>query len=78
MPIYEYKCRECGGAFEELVAAASAAEHTPCPHCASHDVERLISSFGFTSGGTHSTDTRSSSSGHSCGSCSSHACSHCH
>ncbi len=43
MPIYEYRCRECGGVFEELILRASDEEELVCSHCRSRDVERLLS-----------------------------------
>ena len=46
MPIYEYQCRACGHGFETLVRGA---DQPACPACQSHDIERLISSFGVSS-----------------------------
>ena len=43
MPIYEYRCRQCGNCFEILVSSSSA--KAPCPQCASRKTERLISTF---------------------------------
>jgi putative FmdB family regulatory protein len=40
MPIFEFKCEECGARFEELVAAGAAAS---CPSCGSQRAERLYS-----------------------------------
>jgi putative FmdB family regulatory protein len=48
MPIYEYRCRGCGGAFERLVGARE--EAVVCPACASPDVARMLSLFGMKSG----------------------------
>ena len=40
MPIYEYKCRECGNEFEALVRKSD----TPnCPSCKGTELERLLS-----------------------------------
>jgi putative FmdB family regulatory protein len=47
MPLYDYSCRACGHQFEALVRAADV---VACPSCQSEDVERLISSFGVSSG----------------------------
>lgn len=45
MPLYEYKCRDCGNRFEELVGK-TVPEITPlCPKCQSDNCERLISTF---------------------------------
>ena len=41
MPIYEYKCRQCGHEFEELVFSPD--ETPPCPECGSGQVEKLMS-----------------------------------
>lgn len=40
MPIYEYRCRACGGEFEQLVRTGD----TPaCPACRASDLDRLLS-----------------------------------
>jgi putative FmdB family regulatory protein len=46
MPLYEYQCRACGHSFETLVRDS---EQPACPACQSHDIERLLSSFGVSS-----------------------------
>ena len=46
MPLYEYQCRACGHGFETLVRGT---EQPACPACQSHDIERLLSSFGVSS-----------------------------
>jgi putative FmdB family regulatory protein len=43
MPIFEYRCRECGAQFEKIVR--SAAEHVICESCQSKKVEQLLSVF---------------------------------
>ena len=43
MPIFEYKCRDCGARFEKL--AVSAADEVLCRDCASPRVEKLLSVF---------------------------------
>ncbi|MFP4417420.1 MAG: FmdB family zinc ribbon protein [Chitinispirillaceae bacterium] len=45
MPIYEYKCRECGYVFEELMPL-TASSTPPCPHCNSEETEKKMSIFG--------------------------------
>jgi putative FmdB family regulatory protein len=47
MPIYEYRCRDCGQSFERLVHGE---QGVLCPACDSPDVARLLSLFGFKSG----------------------------
>jgi putative FmdB family regulatory protein len=61
MPIYEYKCKDCGAKFEVLVYSNDA--KIVCDKCGSENSERLISGFasaikGATSGASCSTDSR--------------------
>lgn len=49
MPIYEYKCRGCGHAFERLVLGA---DPGVCPACAGRALERQWSMFAVDSEGT--------------------------
>jgi putative FmdB family regulatory protein len=44
MPLYEYKCNECGHEFEELVSFAEA-DAVVCENCGSKKTERLASTF---------------------------------
>lgn len=50
MPMYEFKCKQCGNEFEELVRSSSE-EFPPCPSCASQKVEKKVSLFGSSGGG---------------------------
>jgi len=44
MPLYDFRCRPCGAAFEALVRPP----HDPvCPSCGSADLERLPTGFSF-------------------------------
>ena len=45
MPIYEYKCIECGHKFEDFIQASEKDDIRECPKCGKRSVERLISSF---------------------------------
>lgn len=45
MPIYEYRCRQCGKRTTRLVLSVSAAPQQTCAHCHSGDLERLLSRF---------------------------------
>lgn len=51
MPIYEYRCRDCGKEFEIVAAITQLADLEPkCPDCGSTSVERRWSSvFAVTS-----------------------------
>ncbi len=43
MPIFEYRCQDCGTTFEKITSA-SAADVT-CKNCESRRVEKLLSVF---------------------------------
>lgn len=45
MPMYEYRCQECGKQFEMLRRMQDADEELECPECQSEDVQRLLSTF---------------------------------
>lgn len=45
MPIYEYRCLECGKASSVLTRSVSQEVEPVCTHCASSNMRRLISSF---------------------------------
>lgn len=71
MPLYEYRCTECGTEYEELVKNSAQAAPA-CPKCTSTRTEKKMSRFGNVS----------SSGDQSCayapqGSCSSGSCSSC-
>jgi putative FmdB family regulatory protein len=44
MPIFEYRCRDCGTRFEKLVLKP-ATDKVACPACGKRKLEQLISSF---------------------------------
>jgi len=50
MPVFEYKCRQCGHQFEYLVLHSS--PRPECPACQKQDLEQLISLCGMTSEAT--------------------------
>ena len=57
MPLYEYRCQNCGKTFELLVSFSQADKTFNCPHCASEDTRKQISavaSFGASEGGSSS------------------------
>jgi len=42
MPIYDYKCQECGRVSEIFLRSINS-EDINCPHCGSKNLEKLIS-----------------------------------
>ncbi len=44
MPIFEYKCEDCGTQFDLLVSY-SERKNVQCPQCSSSRVEQLLSLF---------------------------------
>lgn len=47
MPIFEYACHDCGREFEVLVRASTVPQ---CPHCASSQLDKKLSTFATGSG----------------------------
>ena len=43
MPVYEYRCAECGRRATKLFRSMSDVRPIPCPHCGADALERLIS-----------------------------------
>lgn len=52
MPLYEYRCSQCGEQFEKLVRMADADGTIQCPSCGSVETRRKVSAFGFLGGGS--------------------------
>lgn len=44
MPLYEFKCKDCGHEFEDLVLGSA---RSACPSCKSQMLERLFSVFAL-------------------------------
>jgi putative FmdB family regulatory protein len=70
MPIYEYRCRGCGGDFEKYMHSAATA--VACPVCTSGEVSRKLSVFGLRSDGSPVASTVSSGGGCCGGGCACH------
>ena len=54
MPIYEYRCEQCGERFDKLVPMSQAQTEQQCPSCGADRARKLMSSFaaaGVSSGG---------------------------
>jgi putative FmdB family regulatory protein len=63
MPIFEYRCQNCGNRFEKIMHGAAVAS---CPSCGGTELEKLISSFAVA---TASAESRASDSSAACGTC---------
>lgn len=55
MPIFDYRCKECGEISEILLRSEDA--EVRCPSCGSGDMERLVSASRTIKMGASSTDT---------------------
>ncbi len=71
MPIYEYKCENCGDDFECIVFRTD--EPVECPKCGNKNPTKKMSSFGFSTGNKFT----SSGSGSGCAGCTSSNCASC-
>jgi len=55
MPIYEYRCQECGEKFEKFVRSMNnPGPEIECPKCGGQKVEKLLSAFGLQVSGSTS------------------------
>jgi putative FmdB family regulatory protein len=46
MPIFEYRCPNCGHCFEKLVLSSKRQRELSCPECGNRDVQKAISLCG--------------------------------
>jgi len=63
MPIYEYRCDQCGQAFEMIRSVSDSDKGLQCPACKSLKVNRLMSVFSS----CQASDSSSAGSPTSCG-----------
>jgi putative FmdB family regulatory protein len=54
MPIYEYKCNNCGNCFEQLVFNSKEEKDITCSKCGGKKIIKVISSFSCLSQGGES------------------------
>jgi len=76
MPIYEFRCADCGTRFEALCRIGSSGEDLNCPQCQGISLQRLMSTF-FSRGSSNGDHERTGASSSKCAGCSSHACATC-
>jgi putative FmdB family regulatory protein len=62
MPIYEYRCRKCGGTFEVIQKVNEDDKGLRCPTCEADEPERLLSAF---CSGSHRSTTAAAGTAHS-------------
>ena len=72
MPMYEYRCRDCGAVAEHLEQANSRRRHA-CERCGSKKTEKAYSSFAA----RFARESASTSSRSSCASCRRSSCASC-
>jgi len=58
MPIFEFKCLECGAGFEKLVQTAGADMDVTCPKCGGRRVEKKLSTFSSSAKGGSAVSTK--------------------
>jgi len=51
MPIYEFKCKNCGNIFEYLCLKRSDKDHVRCPVCGREETDVLLSAFSSLNSG---------------------------
>ena len=66
MPIYEYRCQDCGRKFEKFLRSSSNEDAVECPHCHSTRVHKGFSTFGMGGFSTRGSGLRSSAPAPSC------------
>lgn len=66
MPIYEYKCQDCGTKFEKLVRRQGETPELECPSCGQKHLKQELSTFAAHAGGAKSQDAPMCPSGGPC------------
>ena len=52
MPIYEYRCQDCGAKFERLVRRSTDVAELECPSCGKRRLDQELSTFAAHAGGS--------------------------
>ncbi len=76
MPIYEYKCADCGAKFDALRRMSQADSPIACVQCQGMNTSRLISLFAARSRGNGG-EMRSVGGSSGCASCAATSCATC-
>jgi len=72
MPIYEFRCNQCGQRLEKLCSIDQSSAKLPCPACSAAELYRVMSGFSSPGAGNQATGGASG-----CSTCSSGNCSTC-
>lgn len=68
MPIYEYRCEDCGTRFEKLVRSSDT-DGPSCPGCGTAHLEQELSTFAAHAGGARAASPMPSGGGCPAGMC---------
>ena len=52
MPIFEYRCQDCGNKFEKLVRRSTDAAELVCPSCGQQHLNQELSTFSAHANGS--------------------------
>ncbi len=71
MPIYEFRCVQCGRVFEKILMGGDDQVNMACPECSATEVERVVSVANYAMGSVNANkqpkiSTKSCSPGNSC------------
>jgi len=69
MPVYEYRCKECGKIYDVFHKVREIADDVECPGCGSRKYERLIAAPSIVMGGQSGGDAPAGCCGCGDGSC---------
>lgn len=78
MPIFEFKCQNCGNKFEELLRGKDSLNNLYCPYCQNKNIEKIISKFSIAQGrNAFRSNSIEKDSTSKCSGCSANSCSNC-
>ena len=66
MPLYEYRCDDCGTKFEKLVRSSTVVADIACPKCGQHHLTQELSTFAAHANGSSSQSAPQQSMGGGC------------
>ncbi|MBA3973080.1 MAG: zinc ribbon domain-containing protein [Candidatus Solibacter sp.] len=66
MPIFEYRCRDCGSRFEKLIRRDSDIASLTCPSCGEQHLEKELSTFAAHANGPGASSPKPGPCGQMC------------